>query len=481
MLCHRAAFLGIPTHLARMVRHEIFTFLEFEHMLRAMVRHEIFSWTSQLHLGWYKSPSIFSHFEFETHSGPQRTSWDLFLDISTHLKKMVRHEIFWLWPLRTSTACNISSQICPDGFALAAWAPTFRHSGDTQHSKNIAFRDFSCFARSLFFCLLTLSLWLFLFSDCSHLLRQFRLAVSRPTLGWDGTECVLLTSCDTALAKAKDFVKDGHYRTQPGLSTTSWTLRGRCGNISVRSQCLETPVKTFAHTWRGDPLDVAASRSHHVPLCRTRPSFVCSWRWWGFAPHSAGGGRWRCPEGARAARGFSEQILMILLWQTQPRSNQEQKTAPRHTKPIPWRENTPKHEQNQTRMGCMGHRQRTSTGHKHWEIILLVHSCRVVHRAIPNGESSSDFKCFFAKGIFKNDVRLLFLVLFYAYWSTRNIFAGSISLIYLCGNTVYHFYLRNLQTRTAVSIHSDPFPDCIIVFGPRRKNILSPLLQESVR
>ena len=132
-------------------------------------------------------------------------------------------------------------------------------------------------------------------------------------------------------------------------------------------------------------------------------------------------------------------------------------------------------------MGCMGHRQRTSTGHKHWEIILLVHSCRVVHRAIPNGKSSSDIKCFFAKGIFKNDVRLLFLVLFYAYWSTRNIFAGSISLIYLCGNTVYHFYLRNLQTRTAVSIHSDPFPDCIIVFGPRRKNILSPLLQESVR
>ena len=37
----------------------------------------------------------------------------------------------------------------------------------------------------------------------------------------DGTPRVLVTSCVTALAKAKDFSKDGHCRTQAGLSTKS--------------------------------------------------------------------------------------------------------------------------------------------------------------------------------------------------------------------------------------------------------------------
>ena len=138
----------------------------------------------------------FVHFDLEMCFAPQRRA--LFQHLN--FQKWSEAEVFctfWLGNvLRATTACTFSTSQLPkvvrewcvlyiltwkcasrhNGVQffishLASWLrtrrfsePTFRPSGATNHWKNTVFRDFPTFSRIWIFCLLTLSLLIFLFS-----------------------------------------------------------------------------------------------------------------------------------------------------------------------------------------------------------------------------------------------------------------------------------------------------------------------------
>ena len=74
----------------------------------------------------------------------------------------------WHWAgnvLRATTACTFSTSQLPKVVRTRRFRePTFRPSGAPNHWKNTVFRDFPTFSRICIFCLLTLSLLIFLFS-----------------------------------------------------------------------------------------------------------------------------------------------------------------------------------------------------------------------------------------------------------------------------------------------------------------------------
>ena len=110
----------------------------------------------------------FVHFDFEMCFAPQRRPFFR----HRNFQKWSKHVVlctFWLGDvLRTTTECNFSSLIWPDGSAPAALASLLFDNGATNHWKNTEFRGFPTFSRTCIFFLLTLSLlWSSLF--CSSL------------------------------------------------------------------------------------------------------------------------------------------------------------------------------------------------------------------------------------------------------------------------------------------------------------------------
>ena len=138
----------------------------------------------------------FVHFDFKMCFAPQRRALFRHLNFQKWSEAGV-FCIFWLQNvLRATTACIFSTSQLPkvvrrwgvlyiltwkcasrhNGVQffiapVASWLrtrrfsePTFRPSGATNHWKNTVFRDFPTFSRICIFCLLTLSLLIFLFS-----------------------------------------------------------------------------------------------------------------------------------------------------------------------------------------------------------------------------------------------------------------------------------------------------------------------------
>ena len=106
----------------------------------------------------------FVHFDLEMRFAPQR-------------RALFRHRNFQKWSengvfctfslgnvLRATTACNFSSLLWPAGSAPAALASLLFDPPEPKIIGKTVFRDFPTFSRICIFCLLTLSLLIFLFS-----------------------------------------------------------------------------------------------------------------------------------------------------------------------------------------------------------------------------------------------------------------------------------------------------------------------------
>ena len=118
----------------------------------------------------------FVHFDWKMCFAPQRRA--LFWHLNFQKCRVGALCTFWLGNmLRTTTACNCSSLICPNGSAPAALASLLFDPPEPQIIGKTVFRDFPTFSRTCVFFLLTLSLlWSsfffsssLLFSDSSHL------------------------------------------------------------------------------------------------------------------------------------------------------------------------------------------------------------------------------------------------------------------------------------------------------------------------
>ena len=110
----------------------------------------------------------FVHFDLEMCFAPQRRALFRHRNFQKWSENGVFRCVLYIFPWKCASRHNgVQFFISP----LASWLrtrrfsePTFRPSGAKNHWKNTVFRDFPTFSRICIFCLLTLSLLIFLFS-----------------------------------------------------------------------------------------------------------------------------------------------------------------------------------------------------------------------------------------------------------------------------------------------------------------------------